>query len=67
MLKVGQIVWSKKRGLYYVTDYHVKCRVVRVHRSGYITVVVVEGKYAGLDYHVEAKNFEPVKKGAVVV
>ena len=44
MFKVGQLVWCKKKGYYGVTDYHVKCKVVRVsNKSKSISVQVLEG------------------------
>ena len=43
MFKVGQLVWCKKKGYYGVTDYHVKCKVVRVSdKSRTINVQVLE-------------------------
>ena len=68
MFKVGQLVWCKKKGYYGVTDYHVKCKVVRVSdKSRAISVQVLEGAYKGNVYPVYGGDFEPVYKKAVIV
>ena len=68
MFKVGQLVWCKKKGYYGVTDYHVKCKVVRVSdKSRTIDVQVLEGLYKGNVYPVDGGDFEPVYKKAVIV
>ena len=68
MFKVGQLVWCKKKGYYGVTDYHVKCKVVRASdKSKAISVQVLEGAYKGNVYPVYADDFEPVYKKAVIV
>ena len=68
MFKVGQLVWCKKKGYYGVTDYHVKCKVVRVSdKSRTIDVQVLEGFYKGNVYPVDGNDFEPVYKKAVIV
>ena len=68
MFKVGQLVWCKKKGYYGVTDYHVKCKVVRVSdKSRTINVQVLEGAYKGNVYPVDGGDFEPVYKKAVIV
>ena len=54
MFKVGQLVWCKKKGYYGVTDYHVKCKVVRASdKSKSISVQVLEGCYKGNVYPVD--------------
>ena len=68
MFKVGQLVWCKKRGYYGVTDYHVKCKVVRASdKSKAIIVQVLEGAYKGNVYPVDGGDLEPVYKKAVIV
>ena len=68
MFKVGQLVWCKRKNCYSVTDYHVKCKVVRVsNRSNAIDVQVLEGAYKGNVYPVDGGDFEPVYKKAVIV
>ena len=68
MFKVGQLVWCKRKRCYGVTDYHVKCKVVRASdKSKAISVQVLEGAYEGNVYPVDGDNFEPVYKKAVVV
>ena len=68
MFKVGQLVWCKKRGYYGVTDYHVKCKVVRASdKSKAISVQVLEGAYKGNVYPVDGGEFESVYKKAVIV
>ena len=68
MFKVGQFVWCKKKGYYGVTDYHVKCKVVRASdKSKAISVQVLEGAYKGNVYPVDGGDFEPVYKKAVIV
>ena len=68
MFKVGQLVWCKKKGYYGVTDYHVKCKVVRASdKSKAISVQVLEGAYKGYVYPVDGGNFEPVYKKEVIV
>lgn len=68
MFKVGQLVWCKKKGYYGVTDYHVKCKVVRTSdKSKAISVQVLEGTYKGNVYPVDGGDFEPVYKKAVIV
>ena len=68
MFKVGQLVWCKKKGYYGVTDYHVKCKVVRVsNKSKSISVQVLEGFCKGNVYPVDGDDFEPVYKKAVIV
>ena len=68
MFKVGQLVWCKKKGYYGVTDYHVKCKVVRVsNKSKSISVQVLEGFCKGNVYPVDGGDFEPAYKKAVIV
>ena len=68
MLKVGQLVWCKRKRCYGVTDYHVKCKVVRASdKSKAISVQVLEGAYKGNVYPVDGGDFEPVYKKAVIV
>ena len=68
MFKVGQLVWCKRKNCYGVTDYHVKCKVVRVSdKSRTIDVQVLEGFYKGNVYPVDGNDFEPVYKKAVIV
>ena len=68
MFKVGQLVWCKRKNCYSVTDYHVKCKVVRVsNRSNAIDAQVLEGFYKGNVYPVDGGDFEPVYKKAVIV
>ena len=68
MFKVGQLVWCKKKGYYGVTDYHVKCKVVRVSdKSRSISVQVLEAFCKGKVYPVDGGDFEPVYKKAVIV
>lgn len=68
MFKVGQLVWCKKKGYYGVTDYHVKCKVVRVSdKRRTINVQVLEGFCEGNVYPVDGGDFEPVYKKAVIV
>lgn len=68
MFKVGQLVWCKVKDCYVVTDYHVKCKVVRASdKSRTIGVQVVEGFGKGDTYSVDGGNFEPVYKKAVIV
>ena len=68
MFKVGQLVWCKRKRCYSVTDYHVKCKVVRVsNRSNAIDVQVLEGFYKVNVYPVCGDDFEPVYKKAVIV
>ena len=68
MFKVGQLVWCKRKNCYGVTDYHVKCKVVRASdKSRTINVQVLEGFCKGYAYTVYADDFEPVYKKAVIV
>lgn len=69
MFKVGQLVWCKKEHYYGVTDYHVKCEVIRVFEAeNTIRVKVAEGELcSGNIYTVDADNFELVYKKAVIV
>ena len=68
MFKVGQLVWCKNRGCYSVTDYHVKCKVVRVSdKNRAINVQVLEGFYKRNVYPVDGGDFETVYKKAVIV
>ena len=68
MFKVGQLVWCKRENCYSVTDYHVKCKVLRVSdKSRTIDVQVLEGFYKGNVYPVDGGDFEPVYKKAVIV
>ena len=68
MFKVGQLVWCKRENCYSVTDYHVKCKVLRVSdKSRTIDVQVLEGFYKGNVYPVDGDDFEPVYKKAVIV
>ena len=68
MFKVGQLVWCKRKNCYGVTDYHVKCKVVRVsNKSKSISVQVLEGFCKGNVYPVDGSDFEPVYKKAVIV
>ena len=68
MFKVGQLVWCKRENCYSVTDYHVKCKVLRVSdKSRAIDVQVLEGFYKGNVYPVDGGYFEPVYKKAVIV
>ena len=68
MFKVGQLVWCKRENCYGVTDYHVKCKVVRASdKSKHISVQVLEGFYKGNVYPVDGGDFEPVYKKAVIV
>lgn len=68
MFKVGQLVWCKVKECYGITDYHVKCKVVRTSdKSRTISVQVMEGFGRGDVYTVYASDFEPVYKKAVIV
>lgn len=68
MFKVGQLVWCKRENCYSVTDYHVKCKVLRASdKSRAISVQVLEGVYKGNVYPVDGGYFEPVYKKAVIV
>ena len=68
MFKVGQLVWCKVKNCYGVTDYHVKCKVLRASdKSRAISVQVLEGVYKGNVYPVDGGYFEPVYKKAVIV
>ena len=73
MFKVGQLVWCKRENRYSVTDYHVKCKVVRVSDESrdinvqVLDVQVLEGFYKGDVYPVYGGDFEPVYKKAVIV
>ena len=68
MLKVGQLVWCKRKNRYGATDYHVKCKVVYTFdEEKTIRVQVVEGFCKGYAYTVYADDFEPVYKKAVIV
>ena len=68
MFKVGQLVWCKVKNCYGVTDYHVKCKVIRTFdESGTIRVQVVEGFGKANVYTVDGGDFEPVYKKAVIV
>lgn len=68
MFKVGQLVWCKVKNCYSVTDYHVKCKVLRASdKSRAISVQVLEGVYKGNVYPVDGGYFEPVYKKAVIV
>ena len=68
MFKVGQLVWCKRENCYSVTDYHVKCKVLRASdKSRAISVQVLEGIYKGNVYPVDGGYFEPVYKKAVIV
>ena len=67
MFKVGQLVWCKRENCYSVTDYHVKCKVLRASdKSRAISVQVLEGVYKGNVYPVDGGYFEPVYKKAVM-
>lgn len=67
MFKVGQVVWCKTGGLYGVTDYHVRCKVVKTSATCAIRVRVMEGHYSGNEYSVDGIYFELVQNKAVVV
>ena len=68
MFKVGQLVWCKRKNCYGVTDYHVKCKVLRVSdKSKAISVQVLEGFGRGNTYTVYGGDFEPAYKKAVIV
>ena len=68
MFKVGQLVWCKRENCYSVTDYHVKCKVLRASdKSRAISVQVLEGVCKGNVYPVDGGYFEPVYKKAVIV
>lgn len=69
MFKVGQLVWCKRENCYGVTDYHVKCEVIRVFEAeNTIRVKVAEGEWcSGNIYTVDADDFELVYKKAVIV
>lgn len=68
MFKVGQLVWCKVKDCYVVTDYHVKCKVVRASdKSRTIGVQVMEGFGKADVYNVAGGDFEPVYKKAVIV
>lgn len=68
MFKVGQLVWCKVKECYGITDYHVKCKVVRTSdKSRTIRVQVVEGFGKDNVYTVDSVDFEPVYKKAVIV
>ena len=68
MFKVGQLVWCKRENCFSVTDYHVKCKVLRTSdKSRAISVQVLEGVYKGNVYPVDGGYFEPVYKKAVIV
>lgn len=68
MFKVGQLVWCKVKDCYVVTDYHVKCKVVRTSdKSRTIGVQVMEGFGKGDAYSVDGGDFELVYKKAVIV
>lgn len=68
MFKVGQLVWCKRKRCYSVTDYHVKCKVVRTSdKNRIINIQVLEGFYKGNVYPVDGGDFEPVYKKAVIV
>ena len=68
MFKVGQLVWCKRKNRYGATDYHVKCKVVRVSdKNRAINVQVLEGFGSGNTYTVDGGDFEPVYKKAVIV
>lgn len=68
MFKVGQLVWCKVKECYGVTDYHVKCKVVRTSdKSRTISVQVMEGYGKFNVYSVDGGDFEPVYKKAVIV
>lgn len=68
MFKVGQLVWCKVKECYGITDYHVKCKVVRTsNKSRTIRVQVVEGFGKDNVYTVDSVDFEPVYKKAVIV
>ena len=68
MFKVGQLVWCKRKNCYGVTDYHVKCKILRTFdETKLIRVQVVEGFGRGNAYTVYADDFEPVYKKAVIV
>ena len=68
MFKVGQLVWCKRKRCYNVTDYHVKCKVVRTSdKNRIINIQVLEGFYKGNVYPVDGGDFEPVYKKAVIV
>lgn len=63
MFKVGQLVWCKVKECYGVTDYHVKCKVVRTSdKSRTISVQVMEGYGKSNVYSVDGGDFEPVYK-----
>jgi len=68
MFKVGQLVWCKVKECYGITDYHVKCKVLRTsNKSKVLSVQVLEGVYKGNVYPVDGGDFEPVYKKAVIV
>lgn len=68
MFKVGQLVWCKVKECYGITDYHVKCKVVRTSgKSRTISVQVVEGFGKDNVFTVDGGDFEPVYKKAVIV
>lgn len=68
MFKVGQLVWCKRENCYGVTDYHVKCKILRTFdETKFIRVQVVEGFGRGNTYTVDGGDFEPVYKKAVIV
>lgn len=68
MFKVGQLVWCKRKRCYSITDYHVKCKVLRASdEEKTIRVQVVEGFDRGNAYTVDGGDFEPVYKKAVIV
>lgn len=68
MFKVGQLVWCKVINRYGVTDYHVKCKVIRTFgESRTIRVQVVEGFGKDNVFTGDGGDFEPVYKKAVIV
>ena len=68
MFKVGQFVWCKVKECCGITDYHVKCKVVRTSdKSRTISVQVMEGFGKSNVYSVDGGDFEPVYKKAVIV
>ena len=65
----GDVVKFTLEKYYGVTDYHVKCEVIRVFEAeNTIRVKVAEGEWcSGNIYTVDADDFEPVYKKAVIV
>lgn len=68
--KKGDIVWCRWPNVYCITNYHVMCQVTDAYKEDWgeqITVEVLEGKHAGCDYRVDAKDFELAHQKAVIV